>query len=108
MGGAVGIAVIGSILAAQYRSGIKPQLAGVQPEVAAIARDGVSALSQFAKAAPDTPGLGPLLNVARTSFVDGMQIGLRVSVVIALAIAIAVWRSYPSGHLRPSGTRDPH
>ena len=61
VGGAMGVAVIGSILAAQYRSGIKPQLAGVQPEVAEIARDGVSALSAFANAAPDTPGLGPLL-----------------------------------------------
>jgi EmrB/QacA subfamily drug resistance transporter len=108
VGGAMGVAVIGSILAAQYRSGIKPQLASVQPEVAAIARDGVSALSQLASTAPDTPGVGPLLTVARSSFVDGMQIGLRVSAAIAVAIAIAVWRSYPSGHLRPSGTREPH
>jgi hypothetical protein len=104
----MGVAVIGSILAAQYRSGIKPQLTSVQPEVAAIARDGVSALSQLASTAPDTPGVGPLLTVARSSFVDGMQIGLRVSAAIAVAIAIAVWRSYPSGHLRPSGTREPH
>jgi EmrB/QacA subfamily drug resistance transporter len=108
VGGAMGVAVIGSILAAQYRSGIKPQLASVQPEVAAIARDGVSALSQLASTAPDTPGVGPLLTVARSSFVDGMQIGLRVSAAIAVAIAVAVWRSYPSGHLRPSGTREPH
>jgi hypothetical protein len=26
--------------------------------------------------------------------------------VISLAIAIVVWRMYPTGHLRPSGTRD--
>jgi EmrB/QacA subfamily drug resistance transporter len=108
VGGAVGIAVIGSILAAQYRSGIKLDLAGVQPEVADIARDGVSALSEFSKAAPDTPGLRQLLGVARSSFVDGMQIGLRVSAAIALAVAIVVWRSYPAGHLRPSGSREHH
>ena len=103
VGGAVGIAVIGSILAAQYRSGIAAQLAGVQPQVAAIARDGVSALSAFAQSAPTTSGLPQLLAVARSSFVDGMQIGLRVSAAIALAVAIVVWRSYPAGHLRPMG-----
>ena len=103
VGGAVGIAVIGSILAAQYRSGIAAQLAGVQPQVAAIASDGVSALSAFAKSAPTTSGLPQLLAIARSSFVDGMQIGLRVSAAIALAVAIVVWRSYPSGHLRPVG-----
>jgi predicted MFS family arabinose efflux permease len=108
VGGAVGIAVVGSILATQYRSGIKPQLATVPPDVAAIARDGVSALSEFAKAAPDTPQLRSLVDVARSSFVEGMQAGLRVSAVIALAIAIAVWRWYPSGHLRPVGSREPH
>ena len=108
VGGAVGIAVIGSILAAQYRSGIKPQLASVPPDVAAIARDGVSALSEFTKAAPDSPELRSLLGVARSSFVDGMQIGLRVSAVIAALVAVAVWRWYPSGHLRPSGSRETH
>jgi EmrB/QacA subfamily drug resistance transporter len=108
VGGAVGIAVIGSILATQYRSGIAAQLAGVQPDVAGAARNGVSALSAFAKAVPDTPGLQQLLSVARASFVDGMQIGLRVSAAIALAVAILVWRSYPTGHLRPSGTREHH
>lgn len=108
VGGAVGIAVIGSILAAHYRSGIKPHLAGVQPDVAVVARDGVSALSEFAKTAPGNEDLVSLLGVARSSFVDGMQIGLRVSAAIAAAIAIAVWRWYPSGHLRPCGSGDPH
>ena len=105
VGGAVGIAVIGSILAARYRSGIAPQLGTVRPEVAEIARDGVSTLSAFAKTVPDPPGLQQLLAVARSSFVDGMQIGLRVSAAISLAVAIVVWRSYPTGHLRPTGQR---
>ena len=103
VGGAVGVAVIGSILAAQYRSGIAAHLAGVPPPVAAIASDGVSALTAFAKTAPTTPGLPQLLSIARSSFVDGMQTGLKVSAGIAIAVAIVVWRSYPTGHLRPTG-----
>ena len=108
VGGAVGIAVIGSILAAQYRSGIASVVAGAQPQVAAAAKDGVSVLAEFTKAAPDTRGLANLLAVARSAFVHGMQVGLRVSAVISLAIAFVVWRLYPSGHLRPSGSRGPH
>jgi hypothetical protein len=49
-----------------------------------------------------------LLDVARSAFVHGMQVGLRVSSVIAVAIAVVVWRWYPTGHLRPSGSRKLH
>jgi RimJ/RimL family protein N-acetyltransferase len=34
-----------------------------------------------------------------------MQAGLRVSAAIALAVVIVVWRSYPTGHLRPAGAQ---
>ncbi len=103
VGGAVGIAVIGSILASRYRDGIAPALAGVPTEIAEIARDGVSALSGFAASAPDVAGVDDLLDVARASFVDGMQTGLRVSACVSLAVALAVWRWYPTGQLRPMG-----
>ncbi len=106
VGGAVGIAVIGSILASYYRSGIASSLIGVPPDVADVAGDGVSALSGLAQAAPDVPGLARLLDVAKSSFVDGMQVGLRVSAAIALVIAVVVWRWYPTGQLRPMGTPD--
>ncbi|MEO6124498.1 MAG: MFS transporter [Ilumatobacteraceae bacterium] len=107
VGGAVGIAIIGSILASQYRSGIKASLAVLPPELSNVARDGVGALSGFAKAQPDIPGLADLLGVARTSFVDGMQIGMRVSAGMALVIAFVVWRLYPTGQLRPMGMAHP-
>lgn len=107
VGGAVGIAVIGSILASQYRDGIKGSLAALPPEVSDVARDGVGALSGLAKAQPDIPGLDDLLGVARTSFVDGMQLGMRVSAGIAVVVAIAVWRWYPTGQLRPMGMAQP-
>lgn len=103
VGGAVGIAVIGSILSSQYSSGITPSLASVPPQVAEVARDGVSALSAFAKSQSNVPGLAQLLHVAKSSFVDGMQLGLRVSAGIAVAAALVVWRWYPAGQLRPAG-----
>ncbi len=110
VGGAVGIAVVGSILAAQYRDGIKPLLGQLPPEVAATARDGVGALSGLVRQAPNIPELAgqsdslrQLLHVAQSSFVDGMQIGLRVSAVVIAIVGVIVWRWYPSGALRPVG-----
>lgn len=107
VGGAVGIAVIGTILAAQYKDGIRDALTAVPAEVADVARDGLSPLVGFAHAAPDVPGLSELVTTAKSAFVDGMQLGLRVSASITFVVAIAVWRLYPAGHLRPSGTPEP-
>jgi len=106
VGGAVGIALIGTILASQYKDGIRDALAGVPAEVADVARDGLSPLVGFAHQAPNIPGLSELVATAKSSFVDGMQAGLRVSAAITFVVAIAVWRLYPAGQLRPSGTPD--
>ena len=114
VGGAVGIAVIGSILSSQFRSGIKPALAQLPPEaslVADTARDGVGALAGLVEHAPDIPQLAAhttelngLLDVAKSSFVNGLQIGLRVSAAVLVVVAgvLAWW--YPRGHLRPFGS----
>ena len=61
------------------------------------------ALSAFATSQSNVPGLAQLLDVAKSSFVDGMQLGLRVSAGIAVAAALVVWRWYPTGQLRPEG-----
>jgi EmrB/QacA subfamily drug resistance transporter len=115
VGGAVGIAVIGSILAAQYRDGIKPLLAQLPPEVAATARDGVGALGGLVQQAPNIPELAgqtdnlrQLLHVAQSSFVDGMQTGMRVSAAVVVIVMLIVWRWYPSGALRPVGMPNTH
>lgn len=116
VGGAVGIAVIGSILSSHYRSGISGFLANLPPDAAVItetAKRGVSPLDGLVRAAPSNSALKPfasqldsLLGVARSAFVDGMQIGLRTSAVVVLVVAVIVACWYPSGHLRPFGSRE--
>jgi predicted MFS family arabinose efflux permease len=107
VGGAIGIAVLGSILNARYRSGLAPSLAALpaaaQPAVAA-AHHGVSALAAFVHAAPGVPALAPvlpqldtLLHTARANFVSGMQIGLRVSAAVVLVVAAIASRWFPQG-----------
>jgi EmrB/QacA subfamily drug resistance transporter len=116
VGGAIGIAVLGSILSSQYRNGMSSSLSKLPPEAAQIAegtRRGVGILASIVKAAPDNPQLAPqlpqlqeLLAVAQREFVGGMQTGFRLCAVLLALVAVAVARLYPSEELqmgRPGG-----
>ncbi|HZA21148.1 MAG TPA: MFS transporter, partial [Dehalococcoidia bacterium] len=88
LGGALGIAVLGSIGVAIYRSELAYGLPAAVPIEAAIsARDTLGAAVIVAGQLPD--GLGVmLLQVARDAFVQGMQLTSALSAVVAMAIAI--------------------
>ena len=84
VGGAVGIAVLGSILSSHYRNGMKTAIAQLPPEaaqVAVAARRGVGALAGLVAAAPGVPALEgrlpqlqALLSTAKTEFTGGMHL----------------------------------
>ena len=113
VGGAVGIAVLGSILSSQYRNGMKASIAQLPPEaaqVAVAARRGVGALAGLVAAAPGVPALKDrlpqlraLLSTAKTEFTGGMHLGMRVAAALMVIVAAVVYRWYPEGQLRPSG-----
>jgi DHA2 family multidrug resistance protein-like MFS transporter len=88
LGGALGIAILGSIGVALYRSGLANELpAEVPTEAAAAAHDTLGAALNVAQQLPD--GLGVvLLEVARSAFVQGMQVTSAISAVVAIGIAI--------------------
>lgn len=109
VGGAIGIAVLGSILSSSYRSGMKPSIAGLPAdatEVAEATRRGVGAIAGLVDAAPNVPQLREqlpqlegLLTTARGEFVGGMQTGFRVIAVLMVFVAAAVIRWYPNDEL---------
>jgi predicted MFS family arabinose efflux permease len=69
LGGAVGIALLGSVVTAGYRSAIGPALAGVSPEFAEPAKEGLgSAFAVAAKAGDQGP---QILDAAKHAFVNG-------------------------------------
>jgi Na+/melibiose symporter-like transporter len=117
VGGAIGIAVIGSILNAQYRSGIASTLAQLPPAaapVASAAQHGVSALADVVNKAPDTPGLDglvpqlqQLLGVAKHEFVGGMHVGLRVSAAVVFATGLVLAKWFPSAQPTAPGHSGP-
>jgi len=87
LGGALGIAVLGSLGVAIYRGQLARELPDVVPaEAAAAARDTLGAAVGVAGQLPESVGLA-LLDVARGAFVTGMQLTSAVAAVIAMAIA---------------------
>jgi EmrB/QacA subfamily drug resistance transporter len=114
VGGAIGIAVLGSILSSQYRNGMKPALAQLPAEAAPVveaARRGVGMLSGLVQAAPGNPALSAqlpqlerLLAVAKDEFVGGMQVGFRVAALLLVFVAAAIARWYPKEELLMGGS----
>ncbi len=89
LGGALGIAILGSVGTAIYRRAMAgPVIDGIPPAAAAAARDtlggAVSAAAQF-------PGFGgAVLDTARDAFTDGLRMTAAISAAIVLGMAILV------------------
>lgn len=90
LGGALGIAILGSLGTAVYRSALASQLpASVPPEAAEVARDTLGAAVGIAEQLPDGVGLA-VLDAARGAFVQGLHLAAAVSAVVAIGAAIMV------------------
>jgi DHA2 family multidrug resistance protein-like MFS transporter len=88
LGGALGIAILGSIGVAVYRGELADALpAGVPSEAAAIARDTLGGAVGVAAQLPDAVGTA-LLDAAREAFVLGLQLTAALSAVIAVVVAV--------------------
>ncbi len=100
-GFALGIATLGSIGTAAYRSQIAGTIpAGVPAEAAAIARDTLAGASAAAGTLGDQVAVG-LLIAARAAFTSGMHVVTALSAVLLLAVAVLVLATLR--HLRPIG-----
>jgi MFS transporter, DHA2 family, multidrug resistance protein len=88
LGGALGIAILGSIGTAIYRSNIAETLpAGVSPEASASARDTLGGAVAVSETLPNPLGPG-LLDSAREAFVQGMQLTASIGAVVMAGTAI--------------------
>jgi DHA2 family multidrug resistance protein-like MFS transporter len=90
LGGALGIAILGSVGTVAYRSELASRLpAGVPPEAAEAALDTLGAAVTVAEQLPGQ--VGPvLLGVAQGAFVQGMHLAAAISAAVAIAAALAV------------------
>jgi DHA2 family multidrug resistance protein-like MFS transporter len=90
LGGALGIAVLGSIGTSVYRSEVADAVpSGVPPETAETARDTLGGAVAVADELPDRLGAG-LLDAAREAFTQGLQLTAITSAALSLGVAILV------------------
>jgi hypothetical protein len=95
VGGALGVAVVGSVLSSAYASSIAAALTAVpDPRAAAAAGDSIGAAVAIAQRLGSAGR--PLLDAARGAFVDGMGTAARVAVGVAVLGALAAIAFLPS------------
>jgi EmrB/QacA subfamily drug resistance transporter len=113
VGGALGIAVIGSISAAAYSSRLGSVLhaAHVPGAVIHVATGSIAA-ADLAGARTGGPAGAQLISAAHSAFVHSMSLGLRVAAAVALAAAVGALFALPGrdrGHTvaatEPAGER---
>ena len=97
MGGALGVAIIGSVFASVYRPGIADQFtaAGVPAEGVAAAKESIVGALQVAGSVPGQLG-DQLAGIARTQFVDGMSTALVVAIGAVLVAAFVAFAFLPA------------
>lgn len=91
VGGAVGVALLGSVLSSGYSAAIKPALAGLPAELAEPASEGIGNAFGVAAQAGDA---GPaIIDAAKHAFVDGWVQSMWVGVgMVAVAVVLLVVR----------------
>jgi DHA2 family multidrug resistance protein-like MFS transporter len=106
LGGALGIAILGSIGVAIYRGELPSRLpAGVPPDAVTAARDTLGAAVEAAGALPAQLG-DALRQGAQEAFVHGMQLTSAVATVVAIGLAIVTvlaLKHVPPGSTPESG-----
>jgi DHA2 family multidrug resistance protein-like MFS transporter len=87
LGGALGIAIMGSVGVAIYRAELAERLpAAVPPEAAAAARDTLGSAAEAAAQLPAELGAA-VLATAREAFVAGMQLSAAIAAVMGVVLA---------------------
>ncbi|GMQ98714.1 MAG: MFS transporter [Acidimicrobiia bacterium] len=95
LGGALGIAIIGSAVSIFYRGNITESLdASFPPDVVELAREGVGVASIVARSLPENAGLA-LTEAANIAFVDAMTSGFALSAVVILASVVVAFTLIP-------------
>ncbi|GHE96290.1 MFS transporter [Streptomyces fumanus] len=108
LGTALGVALLGALVAGGYRDAVDDRLRGIPEGPADTAREGVANAVEAAGGAG--PYAGDLLHAARQSFVDGWRQGMWAGVAVMAALLVYVVFRGPGGGLRagadgaPDGT----
>ncbi len=97
LGGALGVAVLGSLLAGQFTSGVGPAVADLSAEVQERAEGGLGGVFGLIRDGQiPQERIAPLIATAKQSFVDGLGLATIVSAVVVAIAAVLVYKFLPS------------
>lgn len=94
VGGAIGIALMGSLLAVGYRSGLGDATDGLPPEAAELAEDSIGFALSVAGQVPQAQA-DSLIAAAGNAFTDGMAISFFFAAAVLVMTSVVVAIFYP-------------
>jgi uncharacterized protein YndB with AHSA1/START domain len=94
--GALGVAIIGSLISSLYSDDVEGKLGGLPPQAQAAAEDSVGAAHAVAAQLPPRAG-SALLDVAGGAFTDAMGVGMIVAAALAVIAAVIAARFLADG-----------
>lgn len=95
LGGALGIALLGSLGTALYRGMVSAALpASLSPELSAVARDTLGGALSVASQMTDAVAAATLVLTAQQSLTTAVQVTSAISAVVSFAVALAVLRYF--------------
>jgi DHA2 family multidrug resistance protein-like MFS transporter len=106
LGGALGIALLGSVASAIYRGSLgHVMLPDVPPDARMAALDTLGAAAGAAARLPPEGGGAVLLDAARAAFTHGMQTALTVCAIVSVALSVFVAVALRRARGRPGTSR---
>ena len=92
LGGSLGVAIFGSLLASQYASGLTDALAVVPASVRSLVSGSLAGALGVAESSPDGAALA---GAARTAWMDGFRFSLIVAAGVVALAGLVAWRFLP-------------
>jgi len=94
LGGALGVAVLGSLVASKFDTGIQSSVARLSAADRAEAQSSLAGAVQVARRLPGTAG-SALVRGAQDAFLSGMHLAATLAGLVALVAASVAWRLLP-------------
>jgi EmrB/QacA subfamily drug resistance transporter len=107
LGGALGVAVLGSLLASKFTAALPASVDQLPAAAQEAVRSSLGGALGVARTLP--PAIGePLAAAARSSYVDGMSLSLVAAAFVVVATAVMVRRFYPDRLVMHDAAPEPH
>ena len=105
LGGALGVAVLGSLVTSQYASGLAPTVAELPAQLRDVATASIGGVDGLISQGLVPEGFATGLRAAaEQAFVDGIALAATVAAVVVVVAAFAVRRYLPADRFSPAIT----